>query len=335
MTSTLRGGAAVLSLATATMLLAATQPPALSTPNFDLAALIIHGTPANPTGDAMFDLFDGEFKHRPDGGFLYANYLGGPVGLYGALQPDTDNAVLPIDNGADDTSTITEIMESTDPSGNVFHINYEFDAHAQTQIINVFTDANALTNHDSKPSVDKSGGVDCTGTTSCKTDPRTQITTLTYPDGVVAIVERINNITLVAYKTLGSAVRGVLGPARSAAPAPTAAPQSDPSVPSTPAPPTEPAPPTASTPTPASAPAAPAASTGPRLNVVRPAPDFTPGRSSGPTATSDAGPSLSQKADKFVNDVLSTVSDTVNHLFNHTAPPSGTGGPAPAPPAGE
>ncbi|AKK26057.1 hypothetical protein [Mycobacterium sp. EPa45] len=331
MTSTLRGGAAALSLAVATMVLASTQPQALSTPDFDLAALIIHGTPENPTGDALFDFFDGEFKHSADGGILYANYLGGPVGLYGAMQaPDTDSEVL-----ADDVPTL-ELMAPADPSGNVFHINYEFDAHAQTQVVNVFTDANAMANHDSKPSVDKSGGVDCTGTTSCQTDPRTQITTLTYPDGVVAIIQRINNITLVAYKTLGAAVRGEALPAPipDAPPAPPAPPAVQPgpaaAVQTSPT-----APPPSPTPAPVGAPAAPATSTGPRLNVVRPAPNFTPGRSDDSASTSGAGTSLSDKTDKLVNDVLTRVSDTVKGFFDHTATGPGAGRPRPVPTADE
>ncbi|WP_396925774.1 hypothetical protein [Mycolicibacterium sp.] len=324
MRSTLRGGAAALSLAVATMVVASTQPQALSTPDFDLAALIIHGTPENPTGDALFDLFDGEFKHSADGGILYANYLGGPVGLYGAMQAaDTDTEVL-----ADD-DLMLELAAPVDPSGNVFHINYEFDARAQTQVVNVFTDANSMANHDSKPSVDSSGGVDCTGTTSCRTDPRTQITTLTYPDGVVAIIQRINNITLVAYKTLGSAVRGqpTPTPAPDATPAPAAAqPGPAASAPADPTPPPDPTP----APEPPATPAAPAANTGPRLNVVRPAPDFTPGRSDGSAVTSGAGTSLSDKADKLVNDLLTRVSDTVKGLLDHTATGPGTGRPRPA-----
>lgn len=306
-----------VSLALVTMVVASTQPQALSTPNFDLAALVIHGTPKNPTGDALFDLFDGEFKHSADGGILYANYLGGPLGLYGATQAaDTDTEVL-----AGDGRLLAELVDPSDQSGNVFHINYEFDAHAQTQVVNVFTDANALVNHDSKPSVDSSGGVDCTGTTSCHTDPRTQIATLTYPDGVVAIIQRINNITLVAYRTLGP-IRSQPAPVPDATPAPPAA-QPDPPAPAAP-PPAEPTP----TPAPATTPAAPAANTGPRLNVVRPAPDFTPGRSDG-ADTPNAGPSLSDKADKLVNDVLTRVSDTVKGLLDHTATGRGSGRPHP------
>lgn len=54
----------------------------------------------------------------------------------------------------------------------------------------------------SKPVVDSHGKVDCSGAVSCRTDPVTNITTVTYPDGVVAIVEKINDLTVVAYKTI-------------------------------------------------------------------------------------------------------------------------------------
>lgn len=54
----------------------------------------------------------------------------------------------------------------------------------------------------SKPVVDSQGKIDCSGAVSCRTDPATNITTVTYPDGVVAIVQKINDLTVVAYKTL-------------------------------------------------------------------------------------------------------------------------------------
>ncbi|MCX2933383.1 hypothetical protein ORI20_24225 [Mycobacterium sp. CVI_P3] len=332
MRSALRGGAAAVSLALATMLLASTQPQALTTPDVDLAALIIHGTATNPTGDAMVDIFDGEFRHPADGGFLYANYLGGPIGLYGAMQGNAEEEVLTIGDGPGDAATLAELLDSTDQSGNVFHINYEFDARAETQVLNVFADPDALTAHDSKPSVDRSGGVDCTGTTTCRTDPRTRITTLTYPDGVVAVVERIDDITVVTYRMLGAAVLGHLDTTRSEAPASAPAPVPQP----TPAPSAAEPP----APTPADPPLAPAAaSAGPRLNVVRPAPDFTPGRSAAPTSSSGPQPSLSDKADTLVNDVLTRVSDTVNNtlnkMFNRGAAGSGTGKVATPTPAGE
>ena len=65
--------------------------------------------------------------------------------------------------------------------------------------------------------------------------------------------------------------------------------------------------------------------------MVRPAPDFTPGRSGASTTSPGAKFDLSDTTDKFVNDVLTRVSDTVNHLFNRDDAPSGTGKPGSPP----
>jgi hypothetical protein len=284
------------------MVLAATQPEAISTPVVGLAALVFHGT-TNPAGAAMTDVFD--FK---------------------ALQTNTETRAFSIGGNSDDAATLAELLDSTGLSDDGFHINYEFDASAKVQVLSVFTDTNALTNHDTKPSVDQSGGVDCTGTTICNTDPQTRITTLTYPDGVVAIVERINDIAVVAYKTLGAAVLGHLdalpsGPLMPTAPV--AAPTD-----SAPAPTADPAP------APAAPPVSLGAGNGPRLNVVRPAPDFTPGRSGAPTTSAGAKPGLPEAASKFVNDILTGVSDTMNRLLNRDGAPTGVGRPASPPPTG-
>ncbi|TDO08143.1 hypothetical protein EV580_5714 [Mycobacterium sp. BK086] len=301
----LRGGAAVLSLALSAMVVAATHPQAVSTPVVGLAALVFHDV-TNPGGDVMVDIFD-----------------------YKALQPDADNQVLSIGGGSDDAATLAELLDSTDPSNNVFHINYEFDASAKVQVLTVFTDSNAMAKHDAKQSVDQSGSVNCAGAAICHTDPRSGSTTITYPDGVVAVVERINDIAVVAYRTLGAAVLGHLNPPPVAGPP---APQSTP-----PPAPTDPAPATApASPTPADPPAAPAAAgTGPRLNIVRPAPDFTPGRTGVTTTPPGAKSDLSTTTDKFVNDVLNKVTDTVNHIFNRDNAPSGVGKVGTPPSAGD
>ena len=48
--------------------------------------------------------------------------------------------------------------------------------------------------------VDAQGKVDCTGAVSCLLDPKTNVTTVTYSDGTMAMVQRINGMTLVAYQ---------------------------------------------------------------------------------------------------------------------------------------
>lgn len=301
----LRGGAAAMSLAVATMVLAATQPQAISTPVIGLAALVIPDVTPNPASDVVAEIFD-----------------------YKAVRTDTDpdSTVLSVGEGSDDAATLAELLDPDDRGDNVFHINYEFDASAPVQVLNVFTDSNALATHDSKPSVDQSGGVNCAGATICHTDPSTQLTTVTYPDGVVAVVERINDIAVVTYKTLGAAVLGHLDISAPATVPPSPAPASAP---------TDSAPAAPDTPAPTDPTAAPAASTGPRLNVVRPAPDFTPGRSGTSTTSPGTKFDLSGTTDKFVTDVLSKVTDTVNHLFNRDDAPKGIGKPATPPSTGE
>ncbi|TGD84411.1 hypothetical protein BayCH28_25630 [Mycolicibacterium sp. CH28] len=331
---TTRASAAAISLATAVVVLAATQPADFGTPNFDLAALIIRGTASDLTSDAMAGLIGGELGQEPDGGPMYTNYPGGPIDLDGATRAD-DADVISVGDGPDAAAQLTELLNSTAEPNQVFHVNYEFDAHAQTQVLNVFTDAEALTRHDSKKSVDTSGNVDCTGAVTCQTDPRTQVTTVTYPDGVVAVIERIKDITLVAYQTLGASVLGhLIEPARPTSPEPTTAPQANGPV-VTAADPVQPA----DAPPPAPAVPAPAADRGPRLNVLRPAPNFSPGRSPSSSASSTpVKPGLPAAVENLtgtVNDMLTRVSDTVKRVFNQDASAPATGRPGSASPAGE
>lgn len=297
----LRAGAAGLSLAFTIMVLASTQPQAVSTPVVGLAAFVFHNPAANPAGDAMVDIFD-----------------------YKALHTDADNQVMSVGGGSDDAATLAELLNTTDPSNSVFHVNYEFDARANVQVLTVFTDGNAQVKHDAKSSVDESGGVTCTGAMMCRTDPHTQTTTITYPDGVVAVVEHLNDIATTA-KSLGAAVLGHLNPVTDTTPAPQAAPAAEPTL--------EPAPESALDAV--DPPTAPAARTGPRLNVIRPAPDFSPGRSGPAPASPGVSTDLSETTDKFVNDVLTRVNDTVNRLFNPNKAPTGRGGLGGPPPAAE
>lgn len=155
----------------------------------------------------------------------------------------------------------------------------------------------------SKPVVDSQGRIDCSGAVSCHTDPVTNITTVTYPDGIVAIVQKVNDLTVVAYKTLTemlpSEIASLLPPVPTAPTAPAAAPPMMASVAPTTA---AEAAPTATAPTPeatvaATAPEPTSASIdpgppapdidlgqpdrGPRINVTTPPKDFSPGPGTG------------------------------------------------------
>ncbi len=59
----------------------------------------------------------------------------------------------------------------------------------------------------SKPIIDPQGRVDCSGSVSCDFDPTTRVTTVTYPDGVIALVQKVNDMTVVAYQTVAESLR--------------------------------------------------------------------------------------------------------------------------------
>lgn len=161
-----------------------------------------------------------------------------------------------------------------------------------------------------KPVVDSQGRIDCSGALSCRTDPVTNVTTVTYPDGVVAVVQKINDLTVVAYKTLTqmlpSELSALLPEVRTPAPppllaavvpapvpvvdppvvpsiAPTQVPAVTPKVPVVESEPSSKpsAPETAVAPI-NPGPAAPSVDldptdNGPKVNVTTPSPDFSPG----------------------------------------------------------
>lgn len=153
------------------------------------------------------------------------------------------------------------------------------------------------------PVVDAQGRIDCTGSVSCLTDPVTKVTTVTYPDGVVALVQQVNDMTVVAYKTLTEALPAPLQALMPPPFTPTFTPPGGPaplpaaSVPAvkTPAPQTD-APPVdgpsvdapsldATPPSAAKLPDISASTVRPRIVVTKPAPDFGPGKNGSATGS--------------------------------------------------
>lgn len=318
MMKTLRASATAIAVATTTMALASTQPQSLATRDVDLTSVIIHGTADNPTGDAIVDVFDGELKHTADGGLLYANYLGGPIGIYGALHSDAEPEELSTGDGP---------LAASPASSGPYHVGYQFDSGSKPYLLNVFTEAQALNDGsteqalrpDAKPAVDDNGNVDCTGALTCQTDPTTHLTTVTYPDGVVAVVEKLNDITLVTYKTASELGRPdtLRQPAADPQPAATPRPAAVPNPAPADIPPAKPA---AVTPS--------SVRTGPRLNVIRPAPDFSPGRSGSSSATPAAPADVADTVrvvTGVVDSVADAVSKTVNKVLNPGASRQDTG----------
>jgi hypothetical protein len=148
----------------------------------------------------------------PDG-FTQASF-GGPLNILSDLSPQSDVAA---GDGAAETSDLSAILNGPLPQASPaspFREAYEAGAGPLAVGAVPATDpaAGAPTVKQSlglppKPVVDAMGRVDCTGAVSCKTDPNTHVTTVTYPDGAVALVQQVNDMTVVAYKTLAETLQ--------------------------------------------------------------------------------------------------------------------------------
>lgn len=176
-------------------------------------------------------------------GFVPAS-IGGPLGLFDSSAVTAMDDVVTIGDGATDAKELASLLESagpitSSPSGPV-QATFSPGALPNTTELSV-TPAPGVTSapaHEQSlsltPVLDSQGKLDCSKAVSCKTDPKTKITTVTYPDGVVAFVQQINELTLVAYKAVGEVIHNSLGallpkdlaplPAAAQAPATTAPP---------------------------------------------------------------------------------------------------------------
>lgn len=292
----------------------------------------------------------------PDG-YFHAS-LGGPLDVFSTGSSD----VLAIGDGSNDISELTSLLKgpvgpaAKDGAPNSpFRIAYEAGAapNATTGAAaastapdstlglppmeistapSVVKDSAAIL--PSKPVVDSQGRIDCSGSVSCHTDPTTNVTTVTYPDGVVAIIQKINDLTVVAYKSitdvLPSEISSWLPPvpnsttpllaagAPTELPKPATIPSVIPSVTtaptSTPTLVAEPEP-SASEPDPVISDPDIETDRGPRINVSTPSKDFTPGRtSSSPKDLTSKVPGLDKVADA-IGGVVDSVSGTVGKVL--------------------
>ena len=150
----------------------------------------------------------------PDG-FVYAGF-GGPLDVFGTTTSD----VLAIGDGASDATELATLLKAPGPATAAnpetpYRVSIEAGSTPSATTVNVFPTLDPTTDDPSsasfpehvispppKPAIDEQGRVDCTGAVSCSTDPVTKATTVTYPDGVVAIVQKVNDLTVVAYKAL-------------------------------------------------------------------------------------------------------------------------------------
>lgn len=286
----------------------------------------------------------------PDG-FVRASF-GGPLTPFG----NTTSDVLAIGDGASDPTELAELLKVPAPSGvlgvpdSPYRAAYEAGTTTPDMVPPVLpstdpTAAAAPTTKEAtitpapKSVVDAQGRVDCTGSVSCETDPVTQVTTVTYPDGVVAIVQKINDLTVVAYKTLTEylppSIQTFMPPvptnvppmqAAPPPPQPVQEPTPAPEIPAVTAPPTEdetiaaidpgPAAPDVLDPT--------DSGPGPRVNVTRPPMDFSPDSGPGGPATPN-GPKTDFPGLGKVKDAIGSVVDSVKDAVGKAVGPGAAG----------
>lgn len=276
----------------------------------------------------------------PDG-FVRAS-LGGPLAPFG-IGNTTTSDVLSIGDGASDTSELAALLKGSAPNTGGGPPDSPYRAAFEAGATPGVTAPKALLDTDPigapapitdvtqfpapKSVVDSQGRVDCTGSVSCETDPVTQVTTVTYPDGVVAIIQKVNDLTVVAYKTLTEylppSVQTLLPPVPAAAPPVVAAPP--PPMASTPAPSPQPETPAVAAPPTQDETVAPVidpgppdpdlldpsdSRRGPRVNVTRPPMDFSPGSGLDGPGTPN-GPNNNFPGLGKVKDALDSVVDAV------------------------
>jgi hypothetical protein len=287
----------------------------------------------------------------PDG-FVRAS-MGGPLAPFGIGNTTSD--VLSIGDGASDPSELAALLKGAAPNTGAGLLDSPYRAAYEAGATPGVTPPNVLPDTDPigapapttgatqlpapKSVVDSQGRVDCTGAVSCQTDPVTQVTTVTYPDGVVAIVQKVNDLTVVAYKTLTEylppSVQTLLPPVPTNAPPVVAAPP--PPMASVPSPPPQTpavlAPPTQDeTVAPAIDPGPPApdvldpseSRSGPRVNVTRPPMDFSPGSGLDGPGTPN-GPKTNFPGLGKVKDALGSVVDAVGDAVGKAVGPGAAG----------
>lgn len=153
-------------------------------------------------------------------GFVPAG-IGGPLGLFDSSAVTAMDDVVTIGDGATDAKELATLLETAGPitSSPAAPMQATFSPGTLPNTTELSVTpapgvASAPTHDQSlslKPVLDSQGKLDCSKAISCKTDPTTKITTVTYPDGVVAFVQQINELTLVAYKAVGEVIQDGLG----------------------------------------------------------------------------------------------------------------------------
>lgn len=273
-------------------------------------------------------------------GFVHANF-GSPLGVFGAAQAGSQADVMVIGDGSSDATELATLLNTAATEiakPGPIRVNFEAGADPKASELAVFPSTSAVSARVSdqslalpnKPVVDAQGRIDCSGAVSCLTDPATNITTVTYADGIVALVQKINETTVVAYKAVTNALPAELQnlfppvPA-SAAPMPAAAaPAPAPAGAPDPAPAADA--PVAADPAEAPVPDISAATVRPRLTVTSPPADYAPGKTGTVSGNPlQLPPNVTNPVD-VVKDAVGSVVSAIGGIVNDTLKPGNHSG---------
>lgn len=153
-------------------------------------------------------------------GFIHTNFSG-PLSAFGGSPTSLPSDVLAIGDGLGDASELAALLKTTARAGAgpaPLQLSVETGSTPGSTQVTVLPGAGvaaapadkASLQVASSPVLDANGKPDCSAAVSCVTDPTTNATTVTLANGVVAVVQTVNDMTLVAYKSVGDAMEGAV-----------------------------------------------------------------------------------------------------------------------------
>ena len=154
-------------------------------------------------------------------GFIHTNFSG-PLSAFGGTSTALPADVLAIGDGHGDASELAALLKATARPGGTqapLQLSVQTNSAPGSTQVTVLPGANNAAaapasktslHVSSSPVLDANGKPDCSAAVSCVTDPTTNATTVTLANGVVAVVQTVNDMTLVAYKSVGDALEGAV-----------------------------------------------------------------------------------------------------------------------------
>lgn len=150
-------------------------------------------------------------------GFIHTNFAG-PLSVFGGSSTGLPSDVLAIGDGMGDASELAALLKSTARGQAPLQLSVESGSTPGSTQVSVLPGdgvaaapaSKASLQVASSPVLDANGKPDCSAAVSCVTDPATNAVTVTLANGVVAVVQTVNDMTLVAYKSVGDALESTV-----------------------------------------------------------------------------------------------------------------------------